>query len=187
MTNEINKAIEILKVGGVILYPTDTIWGIGCDATNENAVAKIYEIKKRNDAKSMIILLDNLNKIYSYSDAVPDIALDIIEMANNPTTVIFSEAKNLAKNLINKDGSIAIRVAQDEFCKKLIQRFKKPIVSTSANVSGEFSPQNFSEISEEIKNNVDFITNLFHNKKEKNKPSGIIKVGKNNEISIIRE
>ena len=187
MINEINKAIEILKSGGVILYPTDTIWGIGCDATNENAVAKIYEIKKRNDAKSMIILLDNLNKIYSYSDAVPDIALDIIELANKPTTVIFSEAKNLAKNLVNEDGSIAIRVAQDDFCKKLIQKFKKPIVSTSANVSENISPQKFSEISEEIKNSVDFIVNLFHNKKQKNKPSSIIKVDKNNEISIIRE
>lgn len=187
MKEEVNKAVEVLKSGGIILYPTDTIWGLGCDATNEEAVSKIYKIKNRSDSKSLIILLDNVNKIYSYSDAVPDIAIDVIELANKPTTIIFSEAKNLAENVIADDGSIAIRVAQDDFCKHLIRTFKKPIVSTSANVSGEIAPENFSEIPENIKNNSDYIVNLSRDKKSKNKQSSIIRIKKNNEISIIRK
>ena len=130
MNEDIKKALEVLKTGGLILYPTDTLWGIGCDAKNEKAVEKIYKIKKRDDRKSMLILLNNINFISSYVEEVPEIALDIVELANKPTTVIYPGAKNIAKNLIAGDGSIGIRISTEEFTDKLLQRFKNPIVSS---------------------------------------------------------
>lgn len=187
MKEDINKAVEVLNKGGVILYPTDTIWGLGCDATNEDAVKRIYEIKNRTDSKSMLVLLDNINKIASYVVEVPEIALDIVEVSDKPTTIIYPGAKNLAKNIIADDGSIGIRIVEDKFCQNLIQRFKKPLVSSSANISGQKSPTNFSEISEDIIKNVDFVVNYKQDDKSFNRPSSIISVGLGGEIKIIRE
>ena len=187
MEEDIKKALEVLKNGGIILYPTDTIWGLGCDATNEKAVEKIYQIKKRSDQKSMLVLLENPAKIPSYVNEMPDITWDLIELSDKPLTIIYSEAKNLAQNLIADDGSIGIRISSDDFNQKLIQRFRKPIVSTSANVSGEPSPQNFDEISQEIINSVDYVVTWRQDDYTKAKPSSIIKLGKGNEIQIIRE
>jgi L-threonylcarbamoyladenylate synthase len=154
---EVDHALEVLKSGGVILYPTDTIWGIGCDATNENAVKRIYEIKKREDSKSMIILVADERDVLRYV-AAPDLSVfDFIEEQTRPTTIIFEHAVGLPDNLVAEDGSIAIRIVRDEFCRHLIKRLRKPIVSTSANISGNASPKNFLEISGEIKNTVDHI------------------------------
>ena len=186
MNEDIKKALEVLKTGGLILYPTDTLWGIGCDAKNEKAVEKIYKIKKRDDRKSMLILLNNINFISSYVEEVPEIALDIVELANKPTTVIYPGAKNIAKNLIAEDGSIGIRISTEEFTDKLLQRFKNPIVSTSANISGDPSPESFNDISDEIKSNVDYVVN-YKQDAIANKPSSIIKIGLSNEINVIRE
>ena len=162
LKEEIRKTLGILKNGGVILYPTDTIWGLGCDATNPEAVKRIYDIKKRADNKSMLVLLDDAGKIASYAD-VPDIALDLIEVADKPTTIIYPGAKRLAPNLIAEDGTIGIRITREEFTRSLIFRYNKPIVSTSANISGEPSPHFFGEISEEIKNAVDYIVDYRRN------------------------
>ncbi len=186
MIEDINKATEVLKNGGIILYPTDTVWGLGCDATNRDAVDKIFQIKNREDNKSMLILLNNINLIYSYVDEVPEIAIEIIEVSDKPITIIFPGAKNLAKNLIAPDGSIGIRITGEAFTYRLLQKFKKPLVSTSANFSGEAFPLNFKDISDELKGKVDYIVNFNQNKQINSKPSGIIKVGLSNEIQIIR-
>jgi len=187
MQQEIKKTLDILHAGGVILYPTDTIWGIGCDATNEKAVQRIYEIKKRADSKSMLILIDDAYRIPSYIDEMPELAWDLIELSEKPLTIIYPTAKNLAKNLIAEDGSIGIRVSKDEFTKELIRRFKKPIVSTSANISGQAAPAFFDEISNEIKSAVDYIVNYRQNDTTQSSPSGIIKLEVNGEIKVIRE
>jgi L-threonylcarbamoyladenylate synthase len=187
MINDIKEALEILKNGGVILYPTDTIWGLGCDATNEKAVERIYQIKQRSDQKSMLVLLDNPAKIPTYVNEMPDLAWDLIELSTKALTIIYSDAKNLATNLIAEDGSIGIRISNDEFNQKLIQRFKKPIVSTSANISGEHSPQNFNEISQQIIDSVDYVVKWKQDDYTKAIPSGIIKLGSNGEVKIIRE
>jgi L-threonylcarbamoyladenylate synthase len=186
MQDDIVKAIGVLNSGGVILYPTDTIWGLGCDATNENAVQKIFEIKNRADSKSMIILLNNINKIYSYVEEVPEVAVDIAELSDKPTTIIYCGAKNLAQNLIADDGSIGIRITKEKFTDQLLQKFRKPVVSTSANLSGEKPPSNFSEISDEIKSKVDYIVNYKQDELTINEPSSIIKIGKNNQVKVIR-
>ncbi len=187
MREEINNTLKILQNGGIILYPTDTIWGLGCDATNEEAVKKIYEIKRRIDTKSMLVLVDNENRVQRYVSEMPDLAWDLIEASDTPMTIIYPEAKNLANSLIPEDNSIGIRVTNDEFCQKLIQRLKKPIVSTSANYAGDASPANFSEISEDIKKEVDYIVNWKQNDKTKHKPSSIIKLGVDSQIKIIRK
>jgi L-threonylcarbamoyladenylate synthase len=184
---DIENAIKILKQGGIILYPTDTIWGIGCDATNEKAVDKIYQIKKRADNNSMLILVDSVDRVYQYVNKVPLIAVDIAEIAGRPTTIIYPEAINLPQNIIAQDNSIGIRIAEDKFCQKLIKKLNRPIVSTSANISNQRSPQNFSEISEEIKNAVDYIVKWKQNDKTKAKASSIIKIGISGEVKIIRE
>jgi L-threonylcarbamoyladenylate synthase len=187
MKEDILNAYQTLKSGGIILYPTDTIWGLGCDATNEEAVAKIYAIKKRDDSKSMLVLMNNINSIHSYIDKVPEIALDIAEIAEKPTTIIYPGAKNLAKNLVADDGTIGIRLTKELFTNKLIDKFRKPIVSTSANVSGENSPVNYKDISEEIKKSVDYIVKYKQDENVKSQPSSIIKVGLSNEIKVIRK
>lgn len=186
MNDEIKKACEILSRGGVILYPTDTIWGIGCDATNEAAVKRIYEIKQRADSKSMLVLIDSPDYLDYYVDDLPEIALNLIEVADKPLTIIYSGAKNLAPNLIAGDGSIGIRITKEKFSQGLCVRFKKPVVSTSANISGMPSPGNFSEIDENIKKSVDYIVNFRREEKNNPEPSGIIKLGKGGEIKIIR-
>lgn len=186
LKEEIRKSQEVLRQGGVILYPTDTIWGLGCDATNAEAVKKIYDIKQRADHKSMLILLDDAGKIASYAD-VPDIALQLIEVADKPLTIIYPHARNLAENLIAEDRTVGIRITAEEFSKSLIYRFRKPIVSTSANISGQPSPGCFADISEEIKNAVDYVVDFRQKEKKNHAPSGIIKLGINGEIQIIRK
>ncbi len=187
MREEINKALEVLKNGGVILYPTDTVWGLGCDATNEEAVAKVNEIKGRPAEKSLIVLLDTDNKLQSYVNEVPEVAYDLIEYAEKPLTVVFSNAKNLASNVINSDGSVGIRIPKHEFCQQLIQRFRKPIVSTSANISGEVTARFFDEISEQIKDAVDFIVDLEQENRTPKKPSTIVKLGTGGQFEFIRK
>jgi L-threonylcarbamoyladenylate synthase len=184
---DLDSALATLKNGGVILYPTDTVWGLGCDATNEAAVEKINQIKGRAADKSFIILLDTDSKIQSYITEVPDVAYDLIEYAENPLTVIFSGAKNLAKNVINVDGTVGVRVVQHEFCKQLLQRFRKPIVSTSANLSGEPTPQFYDEISAHIINAVDYVVGLEQELQTPKKPSTIIKLGPTGQFSFIRK
>lgn len=185
--DDIVKAVEVLRSGGIILYPTDTIWGIGCDATNAAAVKRIYEIKQREDTKSMLVLMENPNLLNSYISEVPEIAWELIEVADTPLTIIYPGAKNLAVNLLANDGSIGIRITNEAFTQQLIQRFRKPVVSTSANISGQKSPQNFAEISEEIKKSVDFIVKFRQDDLSRSNPSGIIKLGVGGQIEIIRK
>lgn len=186
MQEDIKKALEILKNGGVILYPTDTVWGMGCDATNPEAVARIYRIKKREDSKSMLIIIDHTGRLGSYVKEVPDIAWELIDAAVSPITIIYPGAKNLAKNLIADDGSIGLRITDDEFCKELIKRFGKPLVSTSANISGENTPSIFSEISEEIIAAVDYVVEWRQDDYTISPPSSIIKLGEGGLFKIIR-
>lgn len=183
---DIRNACETLKNGGIILYPTDTIWGLGCDATNEQAVKRIYEIKKRSDHKSMLMLLDDAGKLASYA-TVPDIALDLIEVSDKPLTIIYPEAKGIAAGLIADDKTIGIRITKEEFSRSLLQRFHKPIVSTSANISGNPSPRFYDEICEEIRQSVDYIVRYRRNDHTPASPSSIIKLGKNGEVEIIRK
>jgi len=185
--DDIVKAVEVLRSGGIILYPTDTIWGIGCDATNPAAVSRIYEIKQRQDTKSMLILMENPNLLNSYISEVPEIAWELIEVADTPLTIIYPGAKNLAANLLAKDGSVGIRITNEAFTQQLIQRFRKPVVSTSANISGQKSPQNFVEISDEIKKSVDFIVSFRQDDLTRSNPSGIIKLGVGGQIEVIRK
>ena len=183
---EVNKALEILQKGGIILYPTDTIWGIGCDATNQEAVERIFKLKGRDAGKSLIVLLDSENKLETYVSEVPAIAYDLIEYAEKPLTIIYSAARNLAGNVIHADGSVGIRVAKHTFCQQLIQRLRKPIVSTSANLSGEPAPKNFSEISEEILKGVDYVVDLEQDALAEKSPSTIMKLEADGRFSFIR-
>ncbi|MFV0419549.1 MAG: L-threonylcarbamoyladenylate synthase [Dysgonomonas sp.] len=187
MNEDIKNAFEVLIKGGLILYPTDTIWGIGCDATNEDAVRKVYELKRRTDSKALITLLDNTVKLDYYIDGVPEIAWDLIEMSDKPLTIIYDNARNVAPNLIAEDGSLAIRITKEKFSYELCKRFRKALVSTSANISGEPSPANFDEISDEIKAGVDYIVGYRQDDISKSKASSIIKLGKSGEVKIIRE
>lgn len=187
MREEINKTLEVLKNGGIILYPTDTVWGLGCDATNTEAVAKVNEIKGRTADKSLIILLDTDGKLASYVSEVPEVAYDLIEYTEKPLTVIFSSAKNLATNVINANGSIGIRIPKHNFCQQLLQRFRKPIVSTSANISGQPTPRFFDEISDEIKEAVDYIVDLEQENQTPKQPSTIVKLGSGGQFEFIRQ
>lgn len=187
MKDEIKKACEVMQKGGVILYPTDTVWGIGCDATNEEAVRRVFEIKRRADSKAMLVLVDSPVKVDFYVDEVPEVAWDLIEMTTKPLTIIYDGARNLAHNLIAEDGSVGIRVTNEEFSKQLCFRFRKAIVSTSANISGHPAPSVFSEISDEIKKTVDYVVDYRREETGHPKPSGIIKLGKGGQIKIIRE
>jgi len=186
MQEDIKKALETLRNGGVILYPTDTVWGLGCDATNAKAVARVYEIKKREDSKSMLVLIDHSGRLNSYVGEIPEIAWELIDAADSPLTVIYPNAKNLANNLLAEDGSIGIRVSGDKFCAELIKRFNKPIVSTSANISGEKTPAVFKEISEEIIESVDYVVEWRQDDYTKTPPSSIIKLGEGGLFKIIR-
>ena len=187
MKDDLKNALDIMKKGGVILYPTDTIWGIGCDATNTKAVERIYQIKKREDSKSMLIIVDEAWRVSDYIKEVPEIALQLIEVTDTPLTIIYPGAKGISSKLISDDGSIGIRVSSDEFCRKIVGGLNRPIVSTSANISGSPSPQNFSEISEEIVKAVDYVVKWRQEEKGKSKPSSIIKIGTGGEIEIIRK
>jgi len=185
--DDISQCLEVLKNGGIILYPTDTIWGIGCDATNPVAVERIYQLKKRTDSKSMLVLLENENLLPSYINEVPEVAWDLIEIAERPITIIYPGAKNMAKNLIASDGTIGIRITKDAFCSQLVKSFRKPIVSTSANISGEMSPGSFIEISSKVLDAVDYIVKYRQDDHKRSQVSEIIKVGLGGEIEILRK
>lgn len=186
MNNDIVEALKVLGQGGTILYPTDTIWGIGCDATNEKAVQRIYEIKRREEKEGMLVLLDSPGRLVQYVD-IPEIALEIIETAENPLTIIYPGARNLAVNLLAGDNSIGVRIVNDSFCKNLIKKFKKPIVSTSANISGDQNPVVFKGINKEIIDSVDYVVKWRRDDMTRRRPSGIIKLGLNGEVKVIRE
>ena len=184
---EVEAALEFLRRGEVILYPTDTIWGLGCDATVESAIKKIYGIKQREESKSLIILVADEREILHYV-AAPDLGVfDFIQSQTRPTTIIFDGAINLPDNLVAEDGSIAIRIVQDEFCRHLIKRLKKPIVSTSANISGQSSPQGFADISTEIKNGVDHIVQWRQDDETAAQPSQIVKWNSDGSYTFIRK
>ena len=187
MTEEVKKVCDILRKGGVILYPTDTIWGIGCDATNREAVKKIYSIKQRIDSKSMLVLIDSADYLDYYVEEVPEIAHSLIELSEKPITIIYPQAKNVAPDLIASDGSLGIRITKEKFSNSLCKLFKKPIVSTSANISRQLAPCFFDEISQEIKNAVDYVVEYRRNDKTKTQASSIVKLGKGNVIKVIRE
>lgn len=187
MNDELTKSINILRSGGIILYPTDTNWAIGCDATNPEAVAKIYQIIKVEDSKSMFVLIDKVGRIPSYVNEMPDLAWDLVELSDKPLTIIYPKAKNLASNLIAEDGSIGIQVTNHEFCSKLIGRFGKPLVFASANISGKSNSKSLYNIDTEIKDKVDYIIAEEFDHPVSDRTSGIIKLGINGEIKIIRE
>ena len=187
LQEDINEACEVLKRGGVILYPTDTIWGIGCDATNSDAVKRVYEIKRRADNKALIVLTDSMTKVDFYVDEVPDIAYDLVDMAVKPLTVIYSGARNLAPELMGEDGTVGIRVTREAVSQGICRRFRKAIVSTSANVSGEPSPTTFAEISDEIKSAVDYIVEARQDETHPAQASSIIMLGKGGLVKVIRE
>ncbi|WP_430811549.1 MULTISPECIES: L-threonylcarbamoyladenylate synthase [unclassified Carboxylicivirga] len=187
MHDDLKQALEVLRNGGIILYPTDTIWGIGCDATNADAVKRIYELKQRADSKSMLVLMDNTAKLAGYINDIPEVAYDMAELSTKPLTIIYDDAKNLAPNLLAEDGSVGIRISNEEFSKQLCARFKKPIVSTSANISGTPSPKNFDAISDEVKKGVDYIVKYRQEETDNPAPSSIIKLTKDGQVSVIRE
>ncbi len=184
---DIKNAVEVMRKGGVILYPTDTVWGIGCDATNEEAVAKVYKIKQRDDSKALICLVDSDARLQRYVRNVPNVAWDIFDLATKPTTIILDGAVNLAPNLIAEDGSIAMRITQEEFSKDLCYRFQKAIVSTSANISGQPAAQNFQDIAPELLEAVDYVCYSRRQEKKPHTPSSIIKLTENGEVTVIRK
>lgn len=183
---DIRRAIEVMNKGGIILYPTDTIWGLGCDATNADAVRRIYDIKQRTDAKALISLVDSETKVQFYVKEVPEVAWDVMELSERPMTVVFDGGRNLAPNLLAEDGSVAIRITKEAFSKELCMRMKRAIVSTSANISGQPAPRCFSEISEEIKAAVDYICTSRQDEPPTQMASSIIKLGAGGEVTIIR-
>ncbi len=187
IADEAKKCVEVLRKGGVILYPTDTVWGIGCDATNPDAVKRVFDIKKRADSKALLLLVDSADRLSRYVGTVPSVAWDLIELTTKPLTIIYDGARNLASNLIAEDGSVGIRVTSELFSKELCYRFQKAVVSTSANISGEPAPNNFGEISQEIIDAVDYVVNYKQLEKGQAKPSSIIKLTANGTVTVIRE
>lgn len=184
---DLNKALETLKSGGLILYPTDTIWGIGCDATNKEAVEKIFALKGRDKSKSMIVLLQNDNQLASYVQDIPEVAYELIEYSERPLTIVYSKAKNLAENAVAEDGSIGIRIVRHPFCEQLLQRFRKPIISTSANSSGEASPRSFDDISEEILRGVDYTVEYGRHEKGDGKSSTVMRLDPSGKFEFLRK
>lgn len=182
----INETLAVLRNGGVILYPTDTVWGIGCDATNEEAVAKVFKIKKREDSKSLVLLASDLDMVARYVKVIPSIAIDLVEVNDAPMTIIYPDAQGIAPNATAEDGSVGIRIPMNDFCKKLVRKLRHPLVSTSANISGEPTPKRFKDICLEIKDAVDFIVPPLMEADSTGKASQIIKVGLKGEVEIIR-
>jgi L-threonylcarbamoyladenylate synthase len=183
---EIHNAFQVIQNGGIILYPTDTVWGIGCDASNEEAVQKVYALKKREESKSMIVLLNGEKMMYTVFKDIPEVAWQLIDFAEKPTTLILDKPRNVAKNIIAADDTLAIRIVKEPFCFKLMERMKRPLVSTSANISGDITPKSFKEISPEIIKGVDYVVNLHREKICKN-PSTIIKLTLDSKVQIIRK
>lgn len=186
MDREIALALEVLRSGGIILYPTDTVWGIGCDATNAEAVQKIYDLKRSADKKSMLVLCKDADMVVRYVNKAPGIAFEVMEMATKPLTLILPGASGVAANLIPEEGTLGVRVPNHEFCQKLLYKFGKPIVSTSANISGEKTPKKVAEISKEILDGVDFVVNPRFQGRPTGQPSSIIAFGEGCEVNIIR-
>jgi L-threonylcarbamoyladenylate synthase len=184
---DIKESLVALKNGGIILYPTDTIWGLGCDATNTSAVEKIFRIKSRNESMSLLILVDGEQMVERYVKDVPEIAYELVSVSDSPLTLIYPAGKNLATGVCNKDGSVGIRICRDEFCKELIHMFRKPIVSTSANFSGKPSPENFTDIEKSLIDSVDFVVKYRQDDRRKYSASPVIRVEENGIIKIIRE
>lgn len=183
---DFSQALEVLQSGGTILYPTDTIWGIGCDATNPEAIQKIFDIKKREKNKSLIILVESEKRLQDLVD-VPEMAWQIIDLSEKPVTIVYENPKNLPKELLAQDGSVGIRIVKNDYCKKLISKLNRPLVSTSANLSGQKSPMKFSDISDEIRQSVDYIVEENHDKVSEYAGSSVIKVWNDNQIKILRE
>lgn len=186
INKEVAQAFEVIKNGGIILYPTDTVWGIGCDASNEEAVSKIYKLKKRAETKSMIVLVNGDRLLYQTFNEIPEVAFDILDFSEKPTTLVLDAPKNVAKNLISPDDSLGIRIVKEPFVYKLIERMKKPLVSTSANLSGDATPTRFSEIHQDIIDGVDYVVQLEHHKISK-KSSTVIKLTKDSQVKILRK
>ncbi len=186
INQEVQKAFEIIANGGIILYPTDTVWGIGCDATNELAIEKIYALKKRAESKSMIVLMNGEKMMYQVFKNIPEVAWQIIDLSEKPTTLILDKPQHIAKNIIAEDETLGVRIVKEPFCFKLMERMKKPLVSTSANISGMPTPKSFKEIAPEIIKGVDYVVNL-HQEKICDKPSTIIKLGLDNQVKVIRK
>jgi L-threonylcarbamoyladenylate synthase len=186
-SEDIFKSLEVLRSGGTFLYPTDTVWGLGCDATNYLAVEKIYRIKRRVESKSLIVLLDSILSLSAYVRKVPEITADLLNSIDNPVTIIYSNARNLAPNVIAADGTIAIRIVKEQFCSKLIREFGRPIVSTSANISGGETPAIFSHIASDIKTEVDYIVKYRQNMFTAVRPSTIIRLYEDGRYTMVRE
>ncbi len=184
---DISNSLKVLKEGGVILYPTDTVWGLGCDATNNEAVKRIFSIKSRNESKSLIILVNSVAMLERYVTEIPEIALNLIEVSDKPLTIIFPKTRNLASLIPAGDGSAGIRVCTEDFCNELIGRFRRPIVSTSANKSGEPAPSSFRDISNKVIQAVDYTVEYKRNNRQKSVPSPVIKIEQNGVIKIIRK
>ena len=186
MQQDIMLALKFLKKGGLLLYPTDTVWGIGCDATNHYAVQKIFDLKKREDSKTMICLVNSIQMLNQYIEEIPETAYTILKCVNTPTTIIYDRPLHISENLIAQDNTLAIRMVQTGFCAELLKRFKKPIVSTSANISGKSTPKMFQEIENEILKGVDYVVNL-NRESTPVRPSSIIKLSNNGEVKVIRD
>ena len=184
--DDIKKACEILRQGGLILNPTDTVWGIGCDATNSKAVKRVYQLKQRCDSKALIVLLGNENQLSRYVDDVPEIAYDLIDVATKPLTIVYDKAINLCNELCAEDGSVGIRITREDFSRRLCNTFRRPLVSTSANVSGLPTPSTFNEICEEIVKGVDYVVTHRRNDISKSIPSSVIKLSHDGAIKILR-
>lgn len=185
VNQEVHNAFEVIKKGGIILYPTDTVWGLGCDATNSEAIKKIYALKKRAESKSMIALVNGDKMLYQTFTEIPETAFQIWDLSEKPTTLILDKPRNIAPEIIAADNSIGIRIVTEPFCFKLMERMKRPLVSTSANISGAPTPKSYSEISPEIINGVDYVVNL-HRDKKMETPSTIIKLALDGQVKIIR-
>lgn len=183
---DLKEAVRVMREGGIILYPTDTVWGIGCDARNEEAVRKIYELKKREDSKSMLVLVSSEGMLQRTVKEVPEIAWQLIDAAVNPMTIIYDDAIGVAPNLIAEDGSLGIRLTGEKFSRMLCERMRGPIVSTSANISGKPTPHNFHEISGEVLDGVDYVCKFRQDERGAAKPSNIIKITRGNIVKVIR-
>lgn len=186
MKEDINKAIEVLRKGGIILYPTDTVWGIGCDATDEEAVKRVYALKQRTDSKSMIVLVDSEAALERVVEDVPEVAWQLIEVAVDPLTIVYDKGRGLAPSLLADDGSIGVRITREKFSNELCKRLRRPLVSTSANISGRPTPRTFPEIDEEILKGVDYVVESRRDEAENPQPSGVIKVSEGGVIKVIR-
>ena len=184
--DEVNESLAVLKRGGLLLYPTDTIWGIGCDATNADAIDKIYALKKRPESKALICLVSDLKMLNQFVEQIPEVAYTILKYADQPTTIIYDDPIRIAENLVAEDNTLGIRIVQDEFCKALIRKLGKPLVSTSANISGEKTPMRFPEISNEVLEGVDYIVNL-QRKHKSTKSSTVIRLSNDGQVKVLRK